>query len=88
MAFFHADGDFGSAGFDSAAKGFDAFEVGASPVEAFDSVVRDKVDLGSELFGVFGQESGLGQVIIDSVDENVLEGDDFLTLINEGLAGF
>ena len=87
MAFFHADGDFGSAGFDSATKGFDAFEVGASPVKTFYCVVGNEIDLGSEFFGVFGEESGLGKVVVDSVNENVLEGDDLLALVDESFAG-
>ena len=47
----------------------------ALPLEAFDSIVGDEVDLCFQTFGPLGEQVGLFEGIVDSFDEDVFEGE-------------
>ncbi len=75
MAFFEAEGG-GDVG-----VGEDAFEAetvlirGAGPLEALDGVVGNEVDLGADGGGALGEDLGVLGVGVDTIDEDVFEGD-------------
>lgn len=56
-------------------KGATVREGGAFPLEAFDGVIGDEVDFRADAAGVAGEDGGLGEGIVDSLDENIFEGE-------------
>ena len=73
VAFFEAEGG-GDAGFgEDVAEGLAVGNFRAFPRQALDGVVGDEVDLGLEGARVFGEDVGLGEVVVDTLDEDIFQ---------------
>ena len=75
MAFFDAEGGGDSGFFQEVLKGAAVGEGGAFPLESLDGIVGDEVDFCADGAGVAGEDFCLGEGVVDSLDEDVFEGE-------------
>lgn len=87
MALFDAEGGDDTGTFEGFGKGAALVLRGARPLEAFDGVVGDEVDLGVKASGEGGEGLDLGGGVVDAGDEDVFQGDHLALAIEVMLTG-
>lgn len=87
MALFDAEGGDDTGAFEGFGEGAALVLGRARPLQAFDGVVGDEVDLGVKASGEGGKGLDVGRGVVDAGDEDVFEGDHLALAIEVMLTG-
>ena len=87
VTFFDAEGGDDTGAFEGFGEGAALVFRGAGPLQTFDGVVGDEVDLGVEASGEGGEGLDVGRGVVDAGDEDVFQGDHLALAIQVLLAG-